>query len=210
MPPQCSPAIRESRNRDVLRTAVKSPVFYGRFPVQLLPPHEVDLRQHPATRLLAYRMAEPIPVLTWGRAGCPRDAGPARIDVVPWHLVFVGHFRTARLVNSVPLSLTMQAGLPWTRIRALSFRATRAPDRLVSATTSSSVRTKRWLAGSTRSSLRPTRRPRTVSCRRSRYAAISLEFFRFQFKRQNPAGGAGLLPVYLVAGAGFEPAAVRL
>ena len=35
----------------------------------------------------------------------------ARIDVAPWHLVFVGLFQDGPTVSSVP-SLTMQPGLP--------------------------------------------------------------------------------------------------
>ena len=38
----------------------------------------------------------------------------------------LAHFRIAVLVNSVPLSLTMLSGLPWSRPGASGSRATRA------------------------------------------------------------------------------------
>jgi hypothetical protein len=40
--------------------------------------------------------------------------------------LWFAHFRMARLVNSVPLSLTMDAGLPNSRTSASNSRATRA------------------------------------------------------------------------------------
>lgn len=60
--------------------------------------------------------------------------GLSRIDVVPLDSGLAAPFRTARLVNSVPLWLTAQAGLPYRGTSVSSSRATLTPEVLMSPT----------------------------------------------------------------------------